>query len=464
MKQVIIKKKILGFSALELMLGLLTLTFIMFTANQMLLQMAKKREYDQIADQSKMFGYIAIKYLNQNYQGLISQSGSFPLAMDFKSISDYIPYGTESSSFNRYYQTPCLYISISPYSRSQLGAYLVFAGHDGRAPSLGMLQALKISQIIGENGAIIMKRNDGQFIIAKSVNESGIEIPTQGVNQLYAQCGYTQGALLKNPLVVDLTNNPQFFPQMKNFTYDPSQLLKKNGDENQRTMQTNLYLDNVSSESSNPNAVIHNYNAIDFGVSTTESDKRMQIRAHDQNATTTNAGSSQLDVNNVGLQAGYIAPNSHLIHPLDTCDKSELGKIAQQQNSDILAVGGQLQCTYNPMFCDNNTSYCYLPTKNASFLLKYSIPVSQGYCPAGTMVDDDQKLGSTITCPEGLSLIEQKLNCQYKLGGEFCYSLQAVCKQPNGGFPPDNRVLPALTGLKCTTMVSTFVVDNYRPK
>jgi hypothetical protein len=124
----------------------------------------------------------------------------------------------------------------------------------------------------------------------------------------------------------------------------------------------------------------HAYKAIDFGLNFL-GDKRIQLKS---SAPTGPAlPSSQLNVDNAGIQAGYIIPVSNPITAGKDCSADDIGKIAGQQFKDTFGAGGQLQCTYNPTYC--KTKYCYLPLKPASIIYNFSTLKQDVACPAGLL-------------------------------------------------------------------------------
>jgi hypothetical protein len=212
----------------------------------------------------------------------------------------------------------------------------------------------------------------------------------------------------------------------------------------------------------------HVYKGIDFGTSSING-QRIQIKADAPNGSPVNT--SQLDFDNVGIQAGYIAPNSHTINPGTNCASSQLGMIAQQTTSSQVLTS-QLQCMYNPTFC-NGSGYCFLPVKTSRFLYQYRTLQSSGQCPVGTIVDTNQPssgVAASVTCPNysGWTLIESphgvNINCYVGVVGmSFCTGYQTVCGYTDQSGTPEQIAVPALAELQCTNASTTYIVDNYTP-
>lgn len=203
----------------------------------------------------------------------------------------------------------------------------------------------------------------------------------------------------------------------------------------------------------------HVYKHLDYGPSAITG-KRIQIRTNAPDGAA--QMNSQLNINNAGLQAGFIAPNSHFITPGSECSVNELGKIVQQLTAYKIA-GGQLQCEYNPTFCSKG--YCYLPIKGASLVYQYNQPQQLGVCPSGTIVDDIQPSDGVVTsvnCPsqQWLTLIQgahgAKTSCYTSASGfVFCQAYHTVCTYNNGS----EIEVPALMKYQCSTATATYTVN-----
>lgn len=211
----------------------------------------------------------------------------------------------------------------------------------------------------------------------------------------------------------------------------------------------------------------HVYRAIDYGQSNINGE-RIQLR------TSAAAGaaptSSQLSVVNAGLQAGYIAPKSNPVAIGTSCTGTELGKMTQQLNAEIMVVGGQLQCMYNPTYCFG-TGYCYLPIRNSSFIYNFTTLKSSYSCSTGTIVDDNQPtrgINASVSCTNlsGWTITQGvhgvKTNCYDGVAGfSFCTGYKTVCSYRNSSGATQDLQINALVQLKCGVTNNTFTVDNY---
>ena len=170
------------------------------------------------------------------------------------------------------------------------------------------------------------------------------------------------------------------------------------------------------------------------------------------------------------MQAGYIAPKSNPVAIGTSCTGVELGKMTQQLNSEIMVVGGQLQCMYNPTYC-SGTGYCYLPIKNSSFIYNFTTLKSSYSCSTGTIVDDNQPtagINTSVSCTNlsGWTITQGvhgvKTNCYNGVAGfSFCTGYKTVCSYRNSSGATQDSLVNALAQLKCGVTNNTFTVDNY---
>ena len=212
----------------------------------------------------------------------------------------------------------------------------------------------------------------------------------------------------------------------------------------------------------------HVYKSLDFGPSSING-QRIQIRSNAPSGSAVDT--SQLNINNAGIQAGYIAPNSHYIAPGTSCSSNQMGMIAQQLNQDVL-VNSQLQCMYNPTFC-SSPGYCYLPIKTSTFIYYYSSAQVSIQCPSGTIVDNAQPsdgVSTSAICPNitGWSLHQGPygvdINCYTASSGfSYCAGYETVCSYYDDNNSPQQVAVAALSKLQCTNASTTFTIDNYTP-
>lgn len=212
----------------------------------------------------------------------------------------------------------------------------------------------------------------------------------------------------------------------------------------------------------------HSYRSLDFGISKING-QRIQIRSNAPAGSAVNTG--QLDINNAGIQAGYIAPKSHFIPAGSSCSSDQMGMIAQQLNQNVL-VNSQLQCMYNPTFC-SSPGYCYLPIKTSTFTYTYKDPVISGQCPSGTIVDSIQPqdgVRTSASCPNMVGWILYQGAHGVGINGytsstglSYFTGYETVCNYYDTNEAPQQVAIVALLKLQCTNASTTFTVDNYTP-
>ena len=221
-------------------------------------------------------------------------------------------------------------------------------------------------------------------------------------------------------------------------------------------------------ESQTGTPATHAYRSIDFGTSSING-QRIQI--HSNAPAGLAVDTSQLDINNAGIQAGYIELNSHAITAGSTCSSDQMGMIAQQLNQDVL-VSSQLQCMYNPTFC-SSPGYCYLPVKTSRFTYEYNPDQVEGDCPSGTVVDSIQPSDGvylSAICPTvaGLLLSQPAHGVPVNgytssVGLSYFRGYQTVCSYSDASGASEQVAVAALHELRCTNDSTTFTVDNYTP-
>ena len=214
---------------------------------------------------------------------------------------------------------------------------------------------------------------------------------------------------------------------------------------------------------------LHVYKSLDFGKNIMNG-QRIQIRSHAPDGSSIEL--SQLDINNAGIQAGYIAPISHYLEAGTSCSSDQVGMIAQQIKSDLV-INSQLQCMYNPTFC-SAPGYCYLPLKTSTVTYQYKTTRVLANCPSGTVVDANQPSdgvsSSSVKCPDmptGWHLSQGPhgiLINGYTASTGFSYytGYETVCDFTNN-HEMQQVAVAALKMLKCTNDSTTFIIDNYTP-
>ncbi len=210
----------------------------------------------------------------------------------------------------------------------------------------------------------------------------------------------------------------------------------------------------------------HVYKDIDFGQSAL-SGQRIQIKSDAPNGAP--VYSSQLDINNAGIQAGYIIPTSHTVSIGTSCKSADMGEMVQQLVNGVV-VTSQLQCMYNPTFCSGG--YCFLPVKTSSFIYQFTTLQYSKQCPGGTIVDSVQPSNgiASLNCPvySGWTLVQgahgETTNCYKSVTGmSFCSGYQSVCSYKDKSAVLQKVQVLALARLQCTNSTATYTVDNYTP-
>ncbi len=212
----------------------------------------------------------------------------------------------------------------------------------------------------------------------------------------------------------------------------------------------------------------HGYKSLDFGASNING-QRIQIRSNAPAGSAVNT--SQLNINNAGVQAGFIEPTSHFIEAGSSCSSDQMGMISQQLTNGVI-ITSQLQCMYNPTFC-SSPGYCYLPIKTSKFIYKYEYLRTQGQCATGTIVDSNQPsygVLATAACPNisGWRLTQGAhgvdVNCyRGATGMSYCTGYETVCNYSDTNARTQQVAVTALSALQCTNASTTFIVDNYTP-
>lgn len=471
--------KVQGFSAFELIGVLAVLIFLILATNKVMNNINKTKEYNELGDQAKNFSLLANRYLEDNYRDLVLKaSASNEIIKPYTEISNYISSGI--SAFNKYNQVPCIYMVSDNNTKklSSVRAYLIFGNSQAlSSTTLTTTDVANIARAVGGNAGALVN-NNGNYLFEGSV-ESQLIFSTATIERISSVCGFVT-PLPSNSLIIDLSKNNTLFASLKgridrqSTPHDPDPSLKSVGSESETTIQTNLYLDNVYSESSANIGQQHVYRSLDYGKDLANDGQRVQIKSAASNGV--GSANSQLNISNAGLQAAYFAPNSHTIKPGTDCNESELGKIAQDlsKNSDYdyrFIIVSQIQCTYNPTFCGNK--YCYLPIKTSSFIYSYYNPRSSIECPSGTLMDNNQPSDSIIesaSCGSmsGWMLTRGAHGVNYacysgEQGLGFCQGLQTVCSYTKDGQTQDLSV-NAINKVKCTNSTSSYLIDNYQPQ
>ncbi|MBP9742315.1 MAG: hypothetical protein KBD37_03055, partial [Burkholderiales bacterium] len=242
-----------GYSALELIGVLAIFSFIVLITDKFITAQRETREINQLADQSKNYSNIAIKYLEDNYRTLAQQTSDYTeVIIPFSIFSGYAP--NEITTITKRYQTPCLYVTKG--TNSTFIAYLIFGNTNSRAYGLEQLTVAKIAQTFGGNAGTLITQNGNATL--NGGLENNFNFSSSSINNIIGGCGF-RAPLPKYSLVVDLTKNINLFASIKgnldqqSTAKEPDPSLKKYGDSSGNkvlaTMETNLYLDNIVKES-----------------------------------------------------------------------------------------------------------------------------------------------------------------------------------------------------------------------
>src|SRR5579863_8929254 len=80
-----------GFTAIELMFVLMAFAFIILSTNKIMNTISQAKEYNQIADQSNLYGNLSMKYIQDNYRHLVQlTSVGNDVILSKSDISNYI--------------------------------------------------------------------------------------------------------------------------------------------------------------------------------------------------------------------------------------------------------------------------------------------------------------------------------------------------------------------------------------
>lgn len=212
----------------------------------------------------------------------------------------------------------------------------------------------------------------------------------------------------------------------------------------------------------------HIYKNLDFGPNSIN-EQRVQLKSNAPNGAPITA--SQLNINNAGVQAAFIAPVSHPISAGEICNSIDLGKIAQELAGEEI-ITSQLQCMYNPTFCDG-LGYCFLPIRTSSLIYQFSYLQYSAACPVGTIVDTIQPssgIYTEVSCPAlyGWTITQgvhgEAFGCYDSVTGfSWCTAYQSVCSYKNQSGNVQKVQVLGLAQLQCTNASATYVVDNYAP-
>ncbi|MFN7094969.1 MAG: type II secretion system protein [Burkholderiales bacterium] len=242
-----------GFTTIGLLAALTILAFLIIAGYKLLSQINKAKYYNQLSDQANSFSNMAIKYITDNYRDLVHQTKLgdqiIPYA-DFAAISSYSPQGGKSWLKN--WQVPCLYITQG--SHNSIRAYLLFGNTTAKSQALTYLDAVKVTQNLGGNAGVLISGNGGYLIHGNVANDFIFANAT--LKAIGTACRFSGGTVLLNSIIIDLTKDQKLFDAIQMITdtqsedqgKDPS--LKRTGNDEAVTMQTNLYLDNVVKEAS----------------------------------------------------------------------------------------------------------------------------------------------------------------------------------------------------------------------
>jgi hypothetical protein len=324
-------------------------------------------------------------------------------------------------------------------------------------PELNFTAYLIVNDIIKDN------EFDKLNILHKIINH--LVLPTTIFNDtsLAAQCGFSVNA---SSYAISINLTSLLFMQLR-MKSDLTDTFKQSNpglsrlaiSEESNEMYSNIYLDSISNESnSNTESITHKFSGIYFDTKY----NKVSITADN------NPQQNQLNINNAGIQAEYITPSSHVVNIGAECMAQELGKFVQQQSSSSY-ISSQLQCTYNPTFC-NGSGYCYLPLKTTSFVYHYSELQSFGTCPRDTFVDDmqpAQALNTNITCPNvnGYKLINgvtgQPYNCYTSPinNAQICSNYKSICDYYDSQGAIYELAIKALQELRCSNNYTTYVIN-----
>jgi hypothetical protein len=261
-KVVNINRKVYGFSILELILVLPLIIGLILITNTMLTQLAIHKKNNQIADQIKADQKAALMYLTDNYRNIMQEmsNGQNYLVIPAVGSSGYLYHGqTPELALG---QIPCLYITRDVNNQNldaAIKAYLLFGNSQVNAAALNLKEATAIAHLLNGNAGVMVPEGNSFKVIGLNFD------PMLRISydlDIGKQCGFSGGGgisgIQDNSIIVDLTQDRNFFAQIVNISSSNKQneipprnpSLQKTGDVDAVAMRTNLYLDNVISESS----------------------------------------------------------------------------------------------------------------------------------------------------------------------------------------------------------------------
>lgn len=264
MKKLKVNKKYYcrGFSTVELMLVLPIIIGLILMTNTMLTHMATTKRNNQVADQIKTYQKEAVMYLTDNDRNIMLQmlNGQNSLVIPATGNIGYLHNG--EAPVLALGQAPCLYITRDSTSQeldATIKAYLIFGNSASIVKSLTLKDAMAIAHTLDGAAGVMVPDSNGFKVRGLNFND---DLRFSYDLDIGKQCEFSGGrgaiGISDNSIIVDLTQDKNFFQQMVNMNKknNPNEIppknpsLQKSGDADAVAMRTNLYLDNVTSEAS----------------------------------------------------------------------------------------------------------------------------------------------------------------------------------------------------------------------
>lgn len=252
--------KTAGYSAIELLFVLVIIIGLILMTNSMLFVMARSRHNNQIADQVKVYQKAAVMYLTDNYREIvlhILQTGNNEV-IQAGGNAGYLYNGVMPELSTGL--APCLYILKDDKKTldANIKAYLIFGHVSGKLKALSFKDAIAVSNAIGGSAGVMVPTANGFKVQGLNFNS---DLRFDYNLDIGAKCGFSGGhgaiGIPDNSIIIDLTADNNFFQQLVS-TINPNNdnipppknpSLQKSGGPDATGMRTNLYLDNVISES-----------------------------------------------------------------------------------------------------------------------------------------------------------------------------------------------------------------------
>lgn len=371
------RKQTKGFTIIELLvvIGAMVIAtpFIMTwikSANE-------KTQATEYADHTKIYAVAFTDAIRFNYQKYYDNAVKSPNTTQVLKYSDIVNAGfAQNIKANNFYnQTPCVAMTYNQTNK-ELNAVMFFT--DGKkAKQLTKRLGAKARQTYGEAAGYYY---DGAVT---GSNSWSLPNPNDLINSSNANA-CDNSTISNYGLVINL-NMQDTFPKITDTANYLSRVrddaANPNAESNSNTMQTDILMQ----DSKKQNAVFFTGNATQDGSVALASTKSTAALSQ-RNKTNYNHNTNGVVVTNGAILANSLG-SGKAESVFTYCAPEEIGTIVQQEEDMLQTpIRGQLQCTYNPLQCQNpsnpNDSHtCYLPASDIS--IRYHPNKSPFLCTIG---------------------------------------------------------------------------------